>query len=508
MSFKANNPFKTVKVNRPGRSVFDLSHRKLLSAKMGVLYPVLVEEVMPGDYFNIGHEIVVRCLPLVAPILHEVNVYAHSFFVPTRLLVPEFQEFITKGVSGNEVIDLPRWDNLINTFDYDVGSLWDYLGFPPGVQPAGCMPLDTPRRAYVKIWNDHYRDNNLQEEIDITDQEVGSSLLFRNYEKDYFTAAQLSQQRGTAVSLPLTGQGNAEWILPVHIHNIDTTPPGGTQVPGAMPQDNDLPHGTEYQLADGLNDNTVDMAGVGTFTAPDMRLLFQVQRWAERNQRCGVRYPEFLKSHFGISPTDETLQRAVYIGGYKAPLIISETLQTSETSANSPQGNLAGHGISVGQTFAGKYLCKEFGIIMTLLSIMPRTTYTQGIEKSWLRETPFDFPFPEFANLSERAIVRAELFANGTANDNNTVFGFTGMYDELRQRRSTIHGQMRSVFDYWHISRYFSEAPELNEDFIKCVPDPRPWAVQNTDQFIVNVGNLIKAIRPIPTYAEPGLLDH
>lgn len=219
-----------------------------------------------------------------------------------------------------------------------------------------------------------------------------------------------------------------------------------------------------------------------------------------------------MKAHFGVSPTDARLDRPEYIGGSKTPVIISEVLQTSETDT-SPQGNLAGHGITVDRGYVGKYRVEEYGLVMGIMSIMPKPAYCQGINRQWLRETRYDFYSPEFANLSEQAITRAEIFASGVQAENQTIFGYQGRYDELRYKPSMFAGGMRdSTLNFWHLGRIFANAPTLNLTFIECngttAGFKRPFAVQNQPVCIVNFGNKIKAIRPLPIMAEPGFIDH
>ena len=230
----------------------------------------------------------------------------------------------------------------------------------------------------------------------------------------------------------------------------------------------------------------------------------------ERNARAGARYTEFLKSHFGVSPRDDRLQRPEYIGGSKAPIIISEVLQTSSTDATSPQGNLAGHGITVSNAYCGKYHANEYGLIIGLMSVMPRSAYQQGINRQWLRRTKYDFYFPEFANLSEQAIENAEICATDVSSHNTAIFGYQGRYDEMRIKQNMVCGQMRSKYDYWHMGRQFDIAnpPTLNDDFVICDPRKDIFAVPSEPALIVRFGNIIKAYRPLPLSAEPGLIDH
>lgn len=485
--------FEQIQNLRPGRSVFDLSYDKKLTCDMGQLIPIMCDEVVPGDKFTIGNDIVMRFQALVAPIMHEINVYTHYFFVPYRILWDDWEDFISGGVNGDFAGLPPTWDPTAMNAE---GSLWDYLGFPTGIVPAGAFPLDFPRRAYNRIYNEYYRDENLQTEI----VETNGTILNRAWEKDYFTSSLPWQQRGIAPALPISGTTSAIWPAVVG---------GGTSANVSYKSDMAAPY-APYQAAGKafLEGNTVDLSSASTFDVSDLRLAFQIQKWMERNARGGVRYTEFLKSHFGVSPRDDRLQRPEYLGGSKSPAVISEVLQTSSTDATSPQGNLAGHGMAIDRTFAAKYFAQEYGLIMGIMSVMPRTAYQQGIDRQWLRHTRYDFYFPEFANLSEQAIERAEIYASGVQAENTTIFGYQGRFDEMRVKRNMVCDKMRSTFDYWHLGRKFLAAPALNEDFIKCVPSKRVFAVQDEPGLVVNVGNRIKAIRPLPIQSNPGLIDH
>jgi len=408
----------------PGRSVFDLSYEKKFTCDMGQLIPVMCDEVVPGDSFKIGNQAVVRFQPMIAPVLHEINMYVHYFFVPYRLLWEDWEEFISGGTDGDDSSVLPTWDPS-NTA---IGSLWDYLGFPTGIIPDGALPIDFPRRAYNYIYNEYYRDQTLQAEVALDDEVI----LNRCWEKDYFTSSLLWQQRGTAPALPISGTTSAVFANSVFSNQsevnrlcvADASVDNMIHLTGATA--NGLAN-----LRGAFNANTVDLSTATTFDIADLRLAFQIQKWMERNARSGARYVEFLQAHFGVSPRDSRLQRPEYIGGSKAPMIISEVLQTSSTDLVTPQGNLAGHGIGISNTYAGKYRAEEYGLIMGIMSIMPRTVYTQGINRQWLRQTKYDFYFPEFANLSDQAIINAEICAaDQDATHNAGIFGYQGRYDE------------------------------------------------------------------------------
>lgn len=494
---------------QPGKSVFDLSYEKKLTCDMGQLIPILCEEMVPGDFFKIGNQSIIRFQPLVAPVLHEINQFVHYFFVPYRLLWEDWEDFISGGVLGDDSSVLPRWEPAGGpppVLNNAIGSLWDYFGFPTGIDPQGAYPLDFPRRAYNLVYNEYYRDETLQTEVDL-DNDV---ILNRNWEKDYLTSALLWQQRGTAPALPISGTTSA--VFDSALVNVQTpdTPIGtlNATTPGNLAI-NSVNGKANFMLF--MNDNTIDLSAATTFDIADLRLAFQIQKWMERNARAGVRYTEFLKAHFGVSPRDDRLQRPEYIGGSKAPVIISEVLQTSSTDATTPQGNLAGHGITVSDAYCGKFHADEFGLIIGIMSVMPRTAYQQGINRQWLRRTKYDFYFPEFANLSEQAIENAEVCAlDADASHNVDIFGYQGRYDEMRVKSSMVCGQMRTTYDYWHLGRQFDPAnpPELNEDFIKCIPRKDIFAVPSEPGLIISFGNVVKAFRPLPLSAEPGLIDH
>lgn len=492
--------YKRVASLNPRRSVFNLSYEKKFTCDMGQLIPVMCDEVVPGDIFKLGSQAVIRFQPLLAPVLHEINMYVHYYFVPYRLLWDQWEDFITGGVQGTDTSVLPRWTPT----NYAVNSLWDYFGFPLLV-PTGALPMDFPRRAYNLVYNEYYRDETLQTEVALTNE----TILRRNWEKDYFTSSLPWQQRGVAPALPISGTTSAQWptawfVQDTFTPNIGVNPSAAT---GTLHGFGDTALGRQNAI-DFFNSNSVDLSAASAFDIADLRLAFQIQKWMERNARAGVRYTEFLKAHFGVSPRDDRLQRPEYIGGSKSPVIVSEVLQTSSTDTTTPQGNMAGHGISVNDAYCGSYRADEFGLIIGIMSVMPKPAYQQGIDRQWLRRTKYDFYFPEFCNLSEQAIERAELYASTVEAENLTIFGYQGRYDELRVKRNMVVSEMRSTFDYWHLARQFSSAPLLNESFIQCVPRKDIFAVQNVPGLIVSFANLIKAIRPVPVTAEPGLIDH
>jgi len=499
-----SNTFQNVRSLRPGRSVFNLSYEKKLTCDLGELIPTMCDEVVPGDKFIIGNEVVVRFQPLVAPVLHEINCFIHYFFVPYRLLWEDWEDFISGGVDGEDASTLPYWDPT----DTASGSLWDYMGMPVGVDPGvDCRPVDFPKRAYNLVYNEFYRDETQIAEVDIATAE---DIQIRAWEKDYFTSALPWQQRGIAPALPISGTTFADFTTAVSgtssTTGVNINASSDTFLAGTSGANN-------ADLINAFNKNVLDFADAATFDVADLRLAFQIQKWMERNARAGARYTEFLGAHFGVSPRDDRLQRPEYIGGSKNPVVVSEVLQTSMTPDSTvedgtPQGNLAGHGLTAGRNFVAKYNAQEFGLIIGIMSVMPRPAYQQGIDRQWIKSTKYDFYFPEFANLSEQAIYRMELYASTVKNDNLTVFGYQGRYDEMRVKKNQVCAQMRDTLDYWHLGRQFASAPSLNQTFIECIPDKRIFAVQDEDGLVVNIANVIKAIRPLPIQSNPGLIDH
>lgn len=522
---------------RPRRSAFNLSHEKQFDCDLGQLIPVLFQECIPGDTMKIGNEIVIRFQPMVSPVLNEINAYVHYFFVPARLLMDnkltDWHEFISGGADGQTSITLPKWTHSTG---YNIKySLWDYFGLPVGVNPSVDV-CSFPKRAYNLVYNEYYRDENLQTEINVDNDVIAN----RDWAKDYFTSALPFAQRGIAPSLPLSG------LIPLSVINASMDNPyanltnaglmftGGSSPVNYVRSSTPTSSGTSnlyatsvaesskgYRVRNVNKDNGVgfdvskldsgkygvDLHQAVTFDVNDLRLVFQMQKFMERNMRGGIRYTEFLQAHFGISPRDEVLQRPVYIGGSKSPVMISEVLQTSQSNSGHPQGNLAGHGLVADKNYITSYHAKEFGYIIGIMSVMPKAAYTQGIPRYLLRETRYDFYFPEFAHLGEQGVFNAEVYADGSTDDKE-IFGYQGRYNEMRSAQSIVCGDMRDTQNYWNISRLFASRPNLNSTFLTCTPRKDYLAVPSQKALIVNVGNIVKAIRPMPAMAEPGLIDH
>lgn len=516
----------------PGRSFFNLSYSKKFNGDMGKIYPIMCDEVVPGDVFKIGNEFTVRFEPLVAPVMQDIWMKVRYFFVPYRLLKRDcletpgdtfdWEEFLSDGVDGKTVTQvLPRWIPT-NNAKY---SLWDYFGFPVGVSPAGAYPLNFPREAYNFIWNEYFRNENLDSEVSLDNEDI---LLVR-WNKDYFTSALPWQQRGTAPVMTgdILYEGADSNFYPVNLASVRKEAGGALR---ALPYFELHDYVDPAYVSQGTKSNELNTvvtgdfgAGItmtqpksgftkivyGGFNVEQLRLCIQTQKWLERNARAGTRYTELLRSHFGVSPTDARLDRPEYIGGTKTPIIVSEVLQTSSTDATSPQGTMAGHGISVDRNYVAKYRVEEYGLIMGLAYIVPKHEYGgQGINRQWLRRSKLDFYWPEFAHLSEQGIETAELYATNTESDNVDLFGYIGRYDEMRHKQSMLCADFRSTYQYWTLNDFYASKPLLNTSFIEADVRKNIFAVQAYPGIKVNFANVIHAYRPMPLIAEPGLVDH
>lgn len=502
------------------RNLFDLSHENKLTCEMGKLVPILCEEILPGDTFRVSTDMVVRMAPMLAPIMHNVNVYTHFFFVPNRLIFDKWEDFITGGKNGDDATVSPYITTPSGGFA--VGSLADYLGVPTGV--AGVQVSALPFRAYNKIYNDYYRDENLQDEIVLStgagsDTTTVTDLQTRCWQHDFFTSALPWTQRSStgAVKVPLGGE---------------------VPVVGSS----DSPYSSSYPIYDGLvnkslgvragpNNNTaigfydtsssivlpssfslglkVDLGDATSGDINDIRYAFQVQRFLEKMARGGARYAEVILSHFAVKSSDARLQRAEYLGGGRSPVAISDVLQTSaDDNQPTPLATMAGHGYSAQRSHQFKRFFEEHGFLIGIMSIMPRSTYQQGLAKKWTRETRFSYYWPVFSHLGEQAIHNREIYLQGTSDDEG-IFGYQPRYEEYRRHYSEVHGDFRDSLDFWHLGRIFTQLPVLNEDFVKCNPDNRIFAVQSdVDHLWVDIYHNIKALRPIPKYGDPGYIDH
>ncbi|QXP44240.1 MAG: major capsid protein [Arizlama microvirus] len=516
-----NNAFHNVPAEHTPTNLFSLDHTKHLTADMGKIMPVCLLECVPGDVYEIGADMLIRTQALLAPVMDSAKASIHFFFVPNRLTWPkidtsgnDWETFITGGPTGLSAPTMPTWN--VSSGKHGEGSLWDYFGLPTWAAannfttayPDAIAPTALPLRAYNITINEYYRDETLQTELAMTNED----LFNRNWTKDYFTSALPSQQRGTSPALPLTGTSAATWTAA----NIGV--PGGTfqsvGTSNTLAGNNKLGPNAAGVPADNalgaFNANTVNLAVGQSVNISQLRLAIATQQLLEKTMVGGARYTEYLQTIYGTHPRDDTLNRPQYIGGTMQPVIFSEVVQMSSSNTQpTPQGNLAGHGISVGQNYVGKYRAMEFGYIIGLLSVMPEPSYSQGIPKMWTRPTRYDHYNPYFANLSEQAVLNQELYLAGDG-ANQTIFGYQARYNEMRYERSTVHGVLRSTLDYWTFTRKFAARPTLNSAFIQLTDAEvttlkRVTPVTSQPWLIIQVGNRIRRRAPLPVYATPGL---
>lgn len=538
------NIFNSVKLKRPRRNVFNLSYENKLTVNAGELIPIMCKPVVPGDKFRVNTEMLVRLAPLVAPMMHRVDVFTHYFFVPNRLLWNQWEDFITKGVDGSDspvfpTLSLPSVVNVADAHKaWGDGSLWDYLGLPSlnqignavfqvqspnGVKaPIGYKVSALPFRAYRLIYNEYYRDQNLTPETSITldggnTPSNANSANFvirrRSWEKDYFTSALPWVQRGPEVTVPIQGSGGNLDVTLKDDASVDTyrIPSTSNRPSGSM----DLVNGVLFATPAGETSDgvflepknfqvSVDELGVNI---NDLRTSNALQRWFERNARSGSRYIEQILSHFGVRSSDARLQRPQFLGGGRTPISVSEVLQTSATDSTSPQANMAGHGISAGVNHGFTRYFEEHGYIMGIMSIRPRTGYQQGVPKDFRKFDNMDFYFPEFAHLGEQEIKNDEVYLNQYDADNEGTFGYTPRYAEYKYSQNEVHGDFRGNMSFWHLNRIFTSKPNLNTTFVECNPSNRVFATAETsdDKYWVQIYQDIKALRLMPKYGTPML---
>lgn len=523
--------FKTTVTNKLKRNAFNLSHERKFSLNMGQLVPILCEEVVPGDSWKIRTEMLMRMAPLVAPMMHRVDCYTHFFFVPNRLIWDDWQDFITGGEDGDSNPVMPY-----RALDDDIwlpGYLGDYLGYQTSedsVELGRTLAVSAlPFRAYDLIWNEYYRDQNLQDPVTIStasgeDTTTNDQMLYRCWQKDYFTAALPWTQKGDEVVLPLgttapieyNGQTNPEMRMRDAQTGDETwySELSGTPSYYGNINYNDIVFrdggSTEYFVIDPSQYLEADLASATGATINDLRAALHVQKWLERNARAGSRYTEYVLAHFGVRSSDARLQRPEFLGGGRTPVTVSEVLQTSETSETSPQGNMGGHGISVGTSHEAEKFFEEHGYIIGIMSVMPRTAYCQGLRRHLLKTDKFDYYHPEFAYLGEQEVLLNELYVQAGAEiDDEDVFGYQPRYSEYKYIPDTIHGSFKeSPLDTWHMARIFDSEPALNADFVSSDDITHNiFADTDTDthKLYVQLYHDIRAIRPMPVFTEPGI---
>lgn len=488
------------------RSVLNLSNTKLLTCDQGNLVPIGLMDVVPGDRFRHDTSMLIRTQPLFAPVMHKCTATIHHFFVPLRIIWDELEEFQTGGLDGLSEPSFPIVTSPAPGFE--VGSLADYLGIPPGIGDTEVSAL--PFRAYALIFNEYYLDQQLQTELVISkdsgaDTTTSVDLQNAAWGKDYFTTARPSPQLGAEVTIPLSG--NAP---------VKTDVLGGANIGVYSTEDaaEISMNSTSAQVTKGIAGEVgpdqslyTDLTDTVAIELNQLRLGAAVQRFKEKMNRGGARYVEYLRTVWSQVSQDSRLQRPEYIGGGRASIQFSEVLATSaaETGSGPDQhvGSLAGHGIAAAKSNRYAFSAPEHGFIITMLCVRPKTMYTQGLHKLWNRRSKYDYLIPDLANLGDQEIQNQELYLNHA--DPKGTFGFIPRFDEYRTVPNTIAGEFRTTLDFWHLGRVFDTDPALNSDFVTSNPTDRIYASTEANQLQIQVLNNVKVKRKLPKVSRPSL---
>lgn len=511
------NIFNSIPMLKPKSNFFDLSHDVKLSCNMGDIIPVCCIDSVPGDKYNISASSLVRLAPMVAPMMHRCDVYIHYFFVPKRIIWPNWDKFITNTPLTENI--LPAYPTInVNVDQYS--KLADYFGIPLPLTDQQETISAMQFAAYQCIYNEYYRDQNLIDEInykladgDNSDEWLKFlSLRKRAWEHDYFTAALPFAQKGAAVNIPMQGDVilKDEWPISNDKPEFEKEGGAGTAT-GAIDQKSGI-IGGYIDVDDSNTPHAYDPAGTlevqnATTTINDLRRAYALQKWFEAAARGGSRLTEMIYSLFGVKSPDARLQRPEYITGVRSGITVGEVLNTAGVDGSRPQGDMAGHGIGVVSGKWGKYYCQEHGFIIGIMSIMPKTAYQQGIHKQFLKiNSPFEHYFPQFANIGEQEVINKEVYAFQGENGSNT-FGYVPRYAEYKFEQNRVAGDFRTTLDFWHMGRIFATPPTLSQQFIECDATKRVFAVQdeNTDVLWCHVYNQIKANRGMPKFGVPSI---
>jgi hypothetical protein len=519
------------------RSSFDTQYAHKTTFDGGYLVPIYCDEVLPGDMHNVKATMFARLATPLFPVMDNLHLDTFFFFVPNRLVWTNWVKFMGEQANPGDSISYVVPTITSSAGGYAVGSVFDHFGLPTAGQITGSNSVThnaLPLRAYNLIYNEWFRDENLQNSVVVNTGDSGDdvtdyTLLRRGKRKDYFTGALPWPQKGASVTLPL---GTSAPVLTAADHLVTTAQPNlrwrnrtdGSTVNGrilAVSSTESVQRdiGTGNAIAEVYPSNLyADLSQATAATVNQLRQSFQIQKLLERDARGGTRYTELLRAHFGVTPQDYRLQRPEYIGGGSTYVNVNPVAQTSATSISggaTPLGNLAAMGTALAQGHGFTYHAQEHGYIIGLVNVRADLTYQQGLPKMWSRSTRYDFYFPVFAHLGEQAVLNKEIYVTGTSDDNN-VFGYQERWAEYRYKPSQITGLFKSTsagtIDPWHYAQKFTSLPTLNSTFIQETPPiDRTTAVgaaANGQQFLMDAFFDCKMARPMPMYSVPGLIDH
>lgn len=527
-----------------GRSKFNRSHVLKTTFDEGKLIPIFVDEVLPGDSFKLKVTTFTRMATPIFPVMDNLYLDTFFFFVPMRLIWDNFQKFMGEQENPGDSTDflIPTYQ-ANNTTAVDVGTLGDYFGLPTVANvPFNILPF----RAYWLIWNEWFRDENLQDSAPVSKADAGQAwskttqvngfnwydCAPRGKRYDFFTSCLPWPQKGPGVELPIGttapvngvsalgtsnqhfgGMANLPFSSVASQYSEDhyTFFPVGLSGQSSVPVV-DFTADNIVKMPSSSNPWSVDLSSATAVTINSLREAFQLQRYYEKDARGGTRYIEKIKSHFGVTSPDARLQRPEYLGGHSDRININPVVQTSSTDSTSPQGNLSAFGVSGARYHGFSKSFVEHGYIIGLANVRADLTYQQGINKMWSRKTVLDFYWPSFAHLGEQAVLNKEIYAQGTSQDNE-VFGYQERYGEYRYKPSVITGKFRSTYaqslDAWHFSQKFENLPTLSNQFIQDHPPiSRCLAVPSEPHFLMDAAFNLKCVRPMPLFGTPGLIDH
>lgn len=456
----------------PKRHKHSLSNTKLFTHDMGQLIPIGLLEVLPGDTMQQATTALLRCSPLLTPVMHPVDVSIQHYFVPNRLVWDDWEDFITAGPDGTSTPTFPTINAPAST-GFAVKSLHDYLGVPTGVPDDPVSAL--PARGYSLIWNEYFRDPDLQDELvidttDGVDSTTNTTLQNAAWQKDYLTMARPWEAKGPAVSIPI---GNT---APVVANLSGTLAPMETGSSIGAADGNAIRRISTGQAVATDAPLLTDLSGASAITISALREALAIQRFEEARARYGSRYVEYLR-YLGVRSSDARLQRPEYLGGGRQTIQFSEVLQTAE--GTNAVGTMRGHGIAAMRSNRYRRSFEEHGYVYSLMFVRPKPLYMDGLQRHWNRRNKEDYWQREFEHIGQQEVLNKEVrMAHATPDG---VFGYSNRYQEYRGQESTISGEFRSSLNMWHFGRAFGSDPALNADFVKCVPTETPFAVSSTN---------------------------